>query len=60
MVRVRQKNPDYCFVACLASALLDEGYDKLQDLIIERFPNELMQSPPQRSASRQNGRIQKE
>jgi hypothetical protein len=46
--RVRQKTPDYCFVACLASALLDEGYDKLQDLIVERFPNELKQPPPQK------------
>jgi hypothetical protein len=44
MIPVRQKTPDYCFVACLASALLDESYDKLQDLIVERFPRELKHS----------------
>src|SRR5438876_589107 len=48
MIPIRQKTPDYCFVACLASALLDEGYDKLQDLIVERFPNELKQAAPQK------------
>ena len=48
MVRVRQKTPDYCFVACVASTLLDEGYDKLQDLLVDRFPNELKQPPPQK------------
>ena len=45
MTSVRQKTPDYCFVACIASALLDEGHDKLQDLIVERFPKELKHSP---------------
>jgi hypothetical protein len=46
MISVHQKTPDYCFVACVASARLDEGYDKLQDLIVDRFPNELKQRPP--------------
>ena len=32
---VRQKTDNHCFVACVASALLDEGYDKLQDLIVD-------------------------
>jgi hypothetical protein len=41
MISIRQKTPDYCFVACVASALLDEGYNKLQDLIVERFAAEL-------------------
>src|SRR5213080_2232806 len=40
---IRQKTPDYCFVACVASALLDEGYDKLQDLIVDRFSDQLKQ-----------------
>jgi hypothetical protein len=48
MTPIHQKTPDYCFVACVASALLDEGYDKLQDLIVERFPNELKQPSPQK------------
>ena len=38
---MRQKTANYCFVACVASALLDEGYNKLQDLIVDRFPSEL-------------------
>jgi ABC-type bacteriocin/lantibiotic exporter with double-glycine peptidase domain len=48
MIPVLQKTPDYCFVACLASALLDEGCDKLQDLIVNHFPDELKRSPPQK------------
>ena len=44
MIAIRQKTPDYCFVACVASALLDNGYDKLQDLIVQRFATELL--PP--------------
>jgi hypothetical protein len=46
MIPIVQKTPDYCFVACLASALLDEGYDKLQELIVDRFPGELKAPPP--------------
>jgi hypothetical protein len=59
MVRMEQKTGDYCFVACVASALLDEGneklledigykreehdenYNRLQDLIVSKFPQEL-------------------
>jgi hypothetical protein len=41
MLEIKQKTGDYCFVAYIASALLDEGYDKLQELIVERFPTEL-------------------
>jgi hypothetical protein len=46
MIAIRQKSPDYCFVACVASALLDEGYAKLQDLIVARFPDQLQKPPP--------------
>ena len=54
-----QKTGNYCFVACLASVLLDkenehkleeigydrkqndENYNRLQELIVEKFPKEL-------------------
>lgn len=49
MIAIRQKTGNYCFVACVASALLDEGYDKLQDLIVDRFPNELRKNSPDKS-----------
>ncbi len=46
---VRQKTDNHCFVACVASALLDEGYDKLQDLIVDRLPSGLGKESPDRS-----------
>jgi hypothetical protein len=49
MTPIRQKTGNYCFVACVASALLDEGYDKLQDLIVDRFPTELRKESPDNS-----------
>src|SRR5438034_11771642 len=46
---VRQKANDHCFVACIASALLDEGYDKLQELIVNGFPSGLGKDSPDKS-----------
>ena len=46
---VRQKTNDHCFVACIASALLDEGYDKLQELIVDGFPSGLGKDSPDKS-----------
>jgi hypothetical protein len=48
VIYVPAKTGDYCFVACVASALLeDNGYAKLQDLIVDRFPAELRKGTPQ-------------
>src|SRR5437016_13696640 len=46
---VRQKTNNHCFVACVASALLDEGYDKLQDLIVDGLPSGLGKDTPDKS-----------
>jgi hypothetical protein len=46
---VRQKTNDHCLVACIASALLDEGYDKLQELIVDGFPSGLGKDSPDKS-----------
>src|SRR5213076_1642503 len=43
---VRQKTNNHCFVACVASAFLDEGYDKLQDLIVDGLPSGLGKDSP--------------
>jgi hypothetical protein len=49
LTAVRQKTGNHCFVACVASALLDEGYAKLQDLIVDRFQVELRRDSPDKS-----------
>src|SRR5438128_8808122 len=46
---IRQKTNNHCFVACVASALLDEGYDKLLDLIVDGLPSGLGKDSPDRS-----------
>jgi hypothetical protein len=40
---------NHCFVACVVSALLDEGYDRLQDLIVDGLPSGSGKGSPDRS-----------
>jgi hypothetical protein len=51
LMAIRQKTGNHCFVACVASALLDEGYDKLQDLIVDKFQTELRKDSPDKSGA---------
>src|SRR4029453_853430 len=46
---VREKNVNHCFFACVVSALLDEGYDRLQDLIVDGLPSGSGKGSPDRS-----------
>jgi hypothetical protein len=46
---VRQKTGNHCFVACVASALLDGGCDKLQELIVDGFSSGLGKDSPDKS-----------
>ena len=48
---VRQKTVNHCFVACVVSALLDEGYDRLQDLIVDGLPSGPGKGSPDRSGA---------
>jgi hypothetical protein len=55
MIAVKQKTANYCFVACVASMLLDQGDnekpDDLQDSIVTQFPTDLRKNHPEKSGS---------
>jgi len=55
MIAVKQETPNYCFVACVASMLLDQGTardaERLQQEIVAQFPTELRKHHPEKSGS---------
>ena len=54
MKGVQQKDGNHCFVACVASALLDGGTNTSQESIVEKFPVELQKDSSDKSGVPKN------